>query len=660
MKFRSGLTLPLLIIGALSACAPESTLASAGENGTSSASAVAEASAPETAADIEKRERFKASKEAGFDHPGEQLYKENCAICHDQAESMRAPTLSDIKNMSAPSLRYALTDGKMKQQAAALESIDLDLLIDYLIPGGAEGYLVPEEAMCKSDSISFDKVIVETWGVDPQNTRYYGPDKSQLSAADAGNLELAWSFGLPGVSSVRSQPVVTSDTMFVPSTNGDVFALDRASGCVKWHRDIQKPVRTSVSLGAIKGKPTLFMMDVATGVHAVDAATGDLIWSVKTGIDENSMGTGTPVVAGNKLIVPLSASDVVSAMNPEYECCKGHGAVKALDMATGKELWTVHMTEPAKMTTLSSVGTQLWGPSGAPVWTTPAVDLKNNRVYIGTGENTSAPATDTSDSIIALDLDTGEMLWVHQGTKEDMFNMACSGMRGNGPNCPTPAGPDHDFGGGVSMATLADGREVIVGGQKSGDVHVADAGTGELIWTRKVSSGSALGGIHWGVSVSNGRVYAPSADPAYPIPGYVAKPGLYVLDLESGDMIWEHKAERGCEFDFASRGKSDTPWPECSFAYGYSATPATNDELAVIGALDGKLIVFDAKSGETLWTYNTVQEYATLNGITAHGGAIDSVGPFLAEDMLYVQSGYATFGQMPGNVLLAFKVKEGN
>ena len=135
------------------------------------------------------------------------------------------------------------------------------------------------------------------------------------------------------------------------------------------------------------------------------------------------------------------------------------------------------------------------GPSGAPVWTTPAIDAKRNQLYIGTGENTSSPATHTSDAIIAYDLTTGAEKWIFQGTENDAFNMACG--RRMGPNCPKERGPDFDFGASPVLTTTSAGVDLVLAGQKSGDVWALNPDNGELVWHNRLSPGSALGGVHW-------------------------------------------------------------------------------------------------------------------------------------------------------------------
>ena len=96
----------------------------------------------------------------------------------------------------------------------------------------------------------------------------------------------------------------------------------------------------------------------------------------------------------------------------------------------------------------------------------------------------------------------------------------------------------------------------------------------------------------------------------------------------------------------------------CPFYYGLSAALTATDELVFSGGLDGVIRAFDIDTGEVLWRDETARPFDTVNGVKGHGGAIDVDGQSLADGWLYVQSGYAMFGQMPGNVLLAYRVAE--
>ena len=147
------------------------------------------------------------------------------------------------------------------------------------------------------------------------------------------------------------------------------------------------------------------------------------------------------------------------------------------------------MTAEAQPTYKNSVGVQQWGPSGAPVWTTPAIDPKRNLIYVGTGENTSTPATNTSDAIVAINIHDGSVKWIYQGTAGDAFNAACLM---NGPNCPKENGPDFDFGASPILAKTPSGVDILLAGQKSGVVHALNPDDGELVWQTEISKGSAL------------------------------------------------------------------------------------------------------------------------------------------------------------------------
>ena len=92
-----------------------------------------------------------------------------------------------------------------------------------------------------------------------------------------------------------------------------------------------------------------------------------------------------------------------------YQCCTFRGSIVAYDAASGRQIWkTFTIPDEPKPTMKNAIGTQLYGPSGAGVWSSPAVDTVRKVLYITTGDNYSAPATATSDSFMALDLETGQ------------------------------------------------------------------------------------------------------------------------------------------------------------------------------------------------------------------------------------------------------------
>ena len=593
-------------------------------------------------------------------NPGQIVYQQHCADCHALADRQRSgPALATLQQMHPAQLQFALTRGTMREQAKHLTRVQLFHLLTYLAaPTGDAMAAAATAALCPNAAertVTVSQVHVGHWGLDANSTRYQPATRTSINAGNVARLQPAWAFGLPGVTEGRSQPVITADTVFVLTTAGSVFALDRASGCVKWRYDSDVPLRTALTLGRAGDDAALFFGDSGARVHAVDARTGAGLWLRSVGLFETSTLTGAITVHQDLLIVPLSSFEVAAAANPEYECCRSHGAVLALEAASGELRWTARTTAPAMKTHTSSQGVQQWGPSGAAVWSTPTVDAKRGLVYAGTGQNTSSPATDSSDAILALELATGAVRWVYQGTEGDAFNMACG--RRSGPNCPAENGPDFDFGAAVIIASTASGADILLAGQKSGVVHGIDPDSGKRVWLQKLSDGSALGGVHWGMAVAGQRLFVPIADPDFPAPNYLPRPGVHALDVTTGEILWSHRAERGCKLDPASA--ADGPWPACPFAYGYSAAATAAADVVFAPALNGRIHAFRASDGLLLWEYDTVREYQAVNGVSTHGGAIDNAGVALADDMLFVQSGYGMFGQMPGNALLAFRLAAG-
>src|SRR4030095_11710312 len=157
------------------------------------------------------------------------------------------------------------------------------------------------------------------------------------------------------------------------------------------------------------------------------------------------------------------------------------------------------------------------------------------------------------------------------------------------------------------------------------------------------------------MAVADCRVYVPIADPHFPIPGYTPKTGLYALSLDDGATVWTQPVERGCTTDLMTYFTRDKLYPDCPFYFGLSAAPTVIPGAIVAGGIDGKLRIFAASDGKTLWSVDTVREYTAVNGSPTPGGSIDAAGAIAVGNTLYVQSGYSLFGELPGNALLAFR-----
>ena len=591
------------------------------------------------------------------------LFKTTCAICHEVPET-KAPPTATLRQLPAANILMAMEFGKMQPQAAGLKQEQRVRLAKWL---AAEEDARRDAWITDRSCPSETQVAVtgrENWGLGRNNMRQ--AVEATIGRKDVARLELLWSIALPAVTTMRSQPVVAGDTVFLGSKGGHLLALDRHSGCVRWSFKTDAPVHSALTLDQTPdGTSTLFFADEMATVYAVDARTGKLRWHERVKWFPTSIISGPITYYDGLIYVPLSSFEVAAAGLPTHECCRTHGGIAALDAMTGAAVWRFDTTPQAAKTTINRDGVQMWGPSGAVVWNSPTVDARRGALYFGTGQNSSSPATATSDAIIALDLKTGAKRWVFQALANDAWNAACLS---GGASCPAENGPDFDFGASVILVERRKG-DLLLAGQKSGEVFALDPDrNGAVVWRKRVGSGSSNGGVHHGMATDGKRAYVPIADPERKIAGYVPKPGVYALDVADGALRWSQPVQRGCTFDPAdaplvglaemAKGKSErSPWPECSYYYGHSAAAVVANGVVYAGALDGKLRMFDAGNGKVLRVIDTKVPYQATNGIAGHGGAIDVGGAIVNGDQLFILSGYGMFGQMPGNMLLVYGLK---
>ncbi|WP_068876048.1 MULTISPECIES: PQQ-binding-like beta-propeller repeat protein [unclassified Phenylobacterium] len=598
------------------------------------------------------------------EHPGKTVYDQFCAGCHNAPEAdSRAATVASLRKMSAQTLTAALTTGVMKPIGDGLDRRQIRDVVSYLAaPEGPQGTGWIDDNRCPADRQAVNLTARPAqvgFGVDTDNTRRMSAAQAGLTTRDLAKLEVAWSFVMPRTSGLRGQGVVVGDTLFYPAGQaGYVVALDTETGCVKWATP--GGVRASLAYGRL-GKDGPWAVVGGDGLGqliAFEAKTGKIAWKVDPRHDKTVPLSGSPIFAGDRIVVPISAIDVANSMRPTFECCKAHGAVALLNAADGKVLWTWHTMPDAKpLGRKTSQGVETYGPSGAPIWSSPSVDLKAGVVYASTGENTSPPATNTSDSIVAVDLASGRQKWVFQALENDVWNMSCpigspTGGRPPGPNCFFAAEGsvlrDHDFGGGP-VIWRGKGRTLILGGQKSGDVWALDT-QGRKVWHTQFGKGTALGGVHWGIAADERRVYVPIADPNVPEKDNAA--GLYAVDATTGKVAWSWKATPDCGNGRQARV------PSCAGKFGISAPPLVIDGAVVVGGLDGRVYVFEAASGKLLATHDTAVPFQGVNKLAGAGGSIDAAGPFAGGGLLFVGSGYASFGQQAGNALVAYRPRK--
>ncbi len=599
------------------------------------------------------------ASEADLNHPGARIYDAQCADCHNSPGETRAPDLASLKEMTADALRLSLTQGVMAQQGKTLDRREMRSLIDYLARKASDGMEWLAAWQCDNPRIDLRAApTIATVGVNHHSWRYLSAEEAGLSGTDLENLELAWAIGFPDTSSLRSSPVIIGNTMFyAPVQTERVIALDLTGPCVKWVYNAGIQLRSSITYGELsKDRFGLVFSDQTGHIHAVNPVDGSRLWLADPRHSEAATVTGAPLVFDGSVIVPISASGVGRGANPEYECCVEHGAVTSLDAETGDIRWTWHtMPDATYNGKTSRIGVKQRGPSGAPIWASPTIDPKRGVVYVASGQNTSLPATKTSDAIIAIDLKKGTERWVFQALANDVWIIGCrDNPERSTPNCPSPKDSvlkDFDFGAAPVLVEHEKG-DVLLGGQKSGDVWGINPDDGSVIWNTRLGEGTPLGGVHWGMATDGTRVFAPINDPVSPFRKNSAEPGMNALDVRTGEILWRTPTRPDCE-----NGR-DERFEGCSRQFGLSAAPLAVDDKVIAGSLDGRLYVFDSNTGDVVWEFDTLRDFDTVNGVPAKGGSIESHSLFAGAGMIFVASGYGSFRQAPGNVLLAFKPKQ--
>ena len=291
---------------------------------------------------------------------------------------------------------------------------------------------------------------------------------STISSANVASLQQAWTFKLapslvtsgPGFGSITGTPIVTGGVVYLQDLGGNVYALDLATGKVKWEYQVSSkivgagPNGVAVAGGVVYGVTT-------TTVFALNAGTGKTIW-----VDGNLINGGQglfgiqPQVANGRVYV---ASSIGTG--------PGGGVLMALDSATGKTDWKINTILPSSYTAATST----YGTGGA--WETPLVG-SDGSVTFGIGNPYQSAATAIAhpsaqlytDSDMNLDAASGKLRWYYQGVPNDFM--------------------DHDMQTSPIAATIG-GEPAVIGSGKMGVVYAMNATTGKLIWKTPVGEHSA-------------------------------------------------------------------------------------------------------------------------------------------------------------------------
>ena len=579
----------------------------------------------------------------------EVLYKTYCSTCHEGNIS-KAPPLSMMAVFSPSAVLRTMNYVVMQSQAKALSPEQRQQVAEFMTGKSLGDSAINLPPACENTDIDLRRPpLVTGWGIDHANKRYFGPEITAITIDNIAELEVAWAYAFPDSNRARSQPTIAGDTVFVGSQSGHVLALDKQTGCLRWTFTTVAEVRTGIIISPWdvtnpSAQPMAYFGDLVGNVYGINARTGELVWRDRPSEHPSLTITAAPALHNGRLYVPMSSLEVVVAADPNYACCTFRGGVVSYDAKTGAKHWLAHTISESPMEVgRNSIGTPVLAPSGAPVWGTPVIDIKRNRLYLGTGESYSSPAANTSDAILALDLQTGNILWHFQATAGDAWNMGCE-TEGR-INCPEEDGPDYDFGAATLLMQDKNGDDILIAGQKSGVVFGIDPNEGSLRWQNKLGRGGIQGGVHFCMAADEDTLFIPMSDfyggPRWPGPTF---PGMFAVNPTTGEKLW-------------FRGTEDTCGDRAYCDPGLSAASSAIAGGIVAGAMDGHLRAYAKNSGSVVWQFNALEPQIAVNSASAIGGSFGGAsGPVFDGDMMFITSGYGLYFHMPGNALVAFRL----
>ena len=453
------------------------------------------------------------------------------------------PTVAALRQRTPEAILDALVTGAMRQQGAELTDAERRAVAEFL--GGrplGRVATVANAGRCANPA-PFDPAQGAGWtgwGPDSSNARFQPAAQAGLTPESTPRLKLKWAFGFPDchIGACAADDRRRARVRRQPGRHG-LFARRARPAASIWTFKAKASVRTAIVLGARRAGPStpLYFGDGRANVYALNASTGTPALDAER---RRRIPRRTSPVLRRSIRIGCTCRSRPEkrdrANNKNYECCTFRGSLVALDLANGNVVWKTY-TIPTEPRTLgrNAGGAVRWGPSGAGVWGSPAVDAKRHAIYAATGNMYTEPQQGSSDAVIAFDLDNGKILWTAQVTPKDVFVVGCN--QPDPANCPVgdDVGPDFDFGNAPMLVTTPGGRDLIVIGQKSGVGWALDPDNkGAVVWQYRAGQGSALGGMEFGSASDGVNAYFPVNDGIQPTAGEI-----HAVRLDTGETAWK-------------------------------------------------------------------------------------------------------------------------
>ena len=416
--------------------------------------------------------------------------------------------------------------------------------------------------------------------LDPSSTR--AVFDSDIDSSTVDQLEVGWSYALDLGTRAASTPIVVGDAVYLGDLNTNVHAIDLETGEGLWKVAGGGPLLGPA--GVVVEDGVVFADHKGTGIAAYDAATGDELWV--TNLTDHTGG-------GFVLIQPTVADGKVLAATVALQVPGSRGTLFALDQASGEIVWSFDTIESP----------DLWGHpeinNGGGTWFAPSFDPETGISYWGTANPWPMPGVEGfpngssrpgdnkwTDSLLAIDTATGELIWGNQAIEHDLFDR------------------DTIF---TAIADLPDGTRTLIHTGKFGRVRGLDE-DGEVLWDTSIGMHQndevesfegpldvlpgGQGGVTSPVAVADGVVYVGvlNAPILHEAPddrsgGFDTRFGefdsqFYAIDAATGDILWE----------IALPGDS------------IGGATVVND-LVFTSTMNGQMFAFDRETGEEVWAF---------------------------------------------------------
>ena len=363
------------------------------------------------------------------------------------------------------------------------------------------------------------------------------PHESIIGSGNVGRLKVKWTFD--GAQSFnQTTPSVVGNSVYFPANDGYVYAVDARSGTLRWKFNADPVGQMRGSVAYANGR--IYVGDGTARMHCLDASSGEELW--RTAMDplagtHRSKISSSPIVYDGKVFFGTSTVG-------------GRSHVACLDARTGAIRWRFNTVSDPE-----TVG-------GGAAWTAPALDVEYGIVYNVTGSlhgRVPGPAL-FSESMIANDMESGELLWFDQLRAQDPFDLDYS--------ChPMLFESTHPTRGGVA-------RHCVGAGSKTG-FHTFDRYTGEHLWTAAVTNGGpTLNSAAYG----HDKIYMVSNSAADHL--RIAQSATVALHAYSGEVLWWTPNESSIQ-----------------------GAVAVANGLFYQGFRNGILQALDVETGAPLWSY---------------------------------------------------------